>query len=150
MSDLIKWSETNVGKYSMFDVELGGIKATVSCDNNNSENLISLLNELKHTHSAMNETNEKLKKEAKTSVLLSEAEKNTLLLMRKQIDGLLKSPTKESSVNNYIDSKGGIEQLKQLCKQGYKQKEIAAMWGLYPGRISKYIHDKGHAWKDFK
>lgn len=29
MSESIKWSETNVGKYSMFDVELSGIKTKI-------------------------------------------------------------------------------------------------------------------------
>lgn len=85
----IKWSETNVGKYSMFDVELNGIKTTLSCDNENSEKLIQLLKELEHTHISMDEENEKLKQQIQTSVLLSEASKNTLALMRKQIDEIL-------------------------------------------------------------
>ena len=46
MSEIIKWSETNVGKYSMFNIELGGIKTEISCDSENSEKLISLLKDL--------------------------------------------------------------------------------------------------------
>ena len=89
MSEIIKWSETNVGKYSMFSIELGEIKTEISCDFENSEKLISLLKELEHGHATMSEENEKLKQQIKTSVLLSEAEKNTLALMRSQIDELL-------------------------------------------------------------
>ena len=94
MSESIKWSETNVGKYSMFDVELGGIKTTVSCDSENSAKLISLLNELEHTHTVQSEELEALRKQIKSSVLLSEAERSTLALMRKQIDDLLGTEVK--------------------------------------------------------
>lgn len=103
MVELVKWSETNVGKYSMFDVELCGIKTTVSCDNENSRNLISLLEELKHTHATMNEENERLRKEIKSSLLLSESKKSTLALMRKQIDEILNNEIVEEPTTKVIE-----------------------------------------------
>ena len=131
MSEIIKWSETNVGKYSMFNIELGGIKTEISCDSENSEKLISLLKELEHGHATMNEENEKLKQQIKTSVLLSEAEKNTLALMRSQIDELLGAEVVEpipSNEHHYsIKPVGGYEfvNIIRACKiLGFTRKNV--------------------------
>ena len=131
MNESIKWSETNVGKYSMFDVELAGIKTTISCDSENSEKLILLLKELEHSHATMNEENEKLRQQIKTSVLLSGAEKNTLALMRKQIDELLGNEAIEpipSNEHHYsIAPAGGYEFINVIraCKiLGFTRKNV--------------------------
>lgn len=146
MSELVKWQETNAGKYSIFDIELGNIKTTISCDSDNSENLISLLKELEHTHTSINEENEKLKNKIKASVILSEAEKSTLILMREQIDTLL--PRYSEEMTSIIDSKGGMPELKRLANLGYLQKDIAEMWGISSARISMYVSEHGSTWKD--
>ena len=141
MSEIIKWSETNVGKYSMFDVELGGIKTKISCDSENSEKLISLLKELEHNHATMNEENEKLKQQIKTSVLLSEAEKNTLALMRSQIDELLGAEVIEpipSNEHHYsIRPAGGYEfvNIIRACK----------ILGFTRKNVNEYFHTDAYA-----
>lgn len=150
MSESIKWSETNVGKYSMFDVELGEIKTKISCDTENSKKLTLLLKELEHTHISMNEENERLKKEVKSSIILSEAKKNTLALIRKQIDEILDSSSRSITIDNFIDQQGGMKELEKLCKQGFQQKEVAKKWGISSPRISMYIHKNGKSWKDLK
>lgn len=146
MSELVKWQETNAGKYSIFDIELGDIKTTISCDTDNSENLILLLKELEHTHTSINEENEKLKNKIKASVILTEAEKSTLILMREQIDTLL--PRYSEEMASIIDSKGGIPELKRLAKLGYLQKDIAEMWGISAARVSMYVSEHGLSWRD--
>lgn len=133
MSDLIRWSETNVGKYSMFDVELGGIKTTISCDTENSKNLISLLKELEHINISQNEELKDLRKQIKSSVILSEAEKSTLALMREQIDDLLgvEQPTSMKSLSNEhhysVEPVWGYEfvNIIRACKiLGFTRKEV--------------------------
>ena len=146
MTEEVKWSETNVGKYSMFDLELNGIKTTISCDNENAKNLVNLFNELKHSHANMTEENAALKKQIESSIVLSEAEKSTLALMRKQIDGLIGDLSKKDVIE-IIETNGGLKKLKELHDQGVYQKDIAKEWGVSASRISMYISEHGESWQ---
>lgn len=145
---MIKYQQTNVGKYNMFDVELGELKTTISCDSDNADKLIEIFNELAHNQALMVEENKALQKQIKSSVILDEASKNVLTLMRSQIDDLLERPAASNAVS-IIEQKGGIEKLKQLNEAGVLQKEIAEAWGISSARVSMYISEHGESWLEW-
>ena len=99
------------------------------------------MKELEHSHATMNEENEKLRQQIKTSVLLSEAEKNTLALMRKQIDELLGNEVIEpfpSNEHHYTTAPAGGYEFINVIR-------ACRILGFTRKNVNEYFHIDAYA-----